>query len=341
MNTYHNQVDQRNMKRLKEIKETLPEYAKDYFVSLQNRSLSTNTQLGYAYEVSLFFDYLLSLSKYGGFERTTLPLELLDDVEKLDVERYLAQKTEVKSDEGKSRVLAALRSFFGYFNKNGQIKGNPAAIVDTPKLHRKNIITMDSDDISRLLKAVETVPNTTDKKQLIAYEKTVERDKAIITLLLGTGIRISELVGLDVSDIDWEKWCINIIQKGGNEDISYFGEDVAEALADYIENGLPKLKPEDNEPALFISSQHKRMTVRAIELRIKKYARIAGLSDKITAHKCRSSYGTYVYEQTKDVYAVKEALHHASLETSKKYIGNGDERKRKAATVAQGMFKNK
>ncbi len=339
MNQYRTETDIRNNIKLERVIKNLPDHSLDYFVSLQNRSLATTTQLGYAYEISLFYDYLLTLKKYKGYDKTTFPLELLDDVEKRDIERYIAKKTEVKSDEGKSRVLATLRSYFGYFNKNGDIKGNPAAIVDTPKLHKKNIVTMDADDIQRLLQAVERPPKTDDKKALKAHEKTVERDKAIITLLLGTGLRISELVGLNLSDIDWEKRSINIVQKGGNEDVSYFDKEVANTLAEYIEVGRPKLRPPEDENAVFLSTQHKRMTVRAIEIRIKKFAKEAGLSSKITPHKCRSSYGTFIYEETHDVYAVKDALHHASLETSKKYIGNGTERQRKAAIVAQGLFK--
>jgi site-specific recombinase XerD len=150
-------------------------------------------------------------------------------------------------------------------------------------------------------------------------------------LFLGTGIRISELVGIDMNDLDMDVNGFKITRKGGNQTILYFSDEVRQALDDYIDERAqnPLL---DNEPALFVSLQNKRITVRAVEKLVKKYASITSPLKHITPHKLRSTYGTNLYKETNDIYVVAEVLGHKDINTTKKhYAAISDDIKRAAA----------
>ena len=169
-------------------------------------------------------------------------------------------------------------------------------------------------------------------KQLALQKKTRKRDIAILTLFLGTGIRISELVGIDLDDIDFNINGFKITRKGGNQTILYFSQEVADTLQDYIfeRNSNEKLA---KEPAHFVSLQDKRITVRAVQNLVKKYASITTPLKHITPHKLRSTYGTNLYKETNDIYVVAEVLGHKDINTTKKhYAAISDEIKRNAAT---------
>ena len=162
------------------------------------------------------------------------------------------------------------------------------------------------------------------------------KSQAIITLLLGTGIRVSECVGLDKNNIDFKNNGILIKRKGGYEDIVYFGEEVHKALTDYM-NEREHIMPESgHENALFLSLQNKRISVRSVELLVKKYAKTVTSLKKITPHKLRSTYGTTLYQETGDIYLVADVLGHKDVNTTKKhYAAQNEERKRYAATVVK------
>ena len=163
-------------------------------------------------------------------------------------------------------------------------------------------------------------------------EKTRVRDLALVTLLLGTGIRVSECVGLDLSDIDFSNNGLRIHRKGGYETIIYFGEEVEKALKDYLELREEITPIEGHENALFLSLQNRRITVRAVENLVKKYARTVTTLKKITPHKLRSTYGTALYEETGDIYLVADVLGHKDVNTTRKhYAATNDANRRMAA----------
>ena len=162
------------------------------------------------------------------------------------------------------------------------------------------------------------------------------RDVAILTLLLHTGIRVSEMVGIDLQDIDWNERRIKIFRKGRKEQYVYFNEPVHEALEDYIENER-KVASEDMN-ALFISRKGQRISVRAVERLVKKYTASAVPMKRITPHKLRSTFATNLYEETGDIYVTSDALGHSSLETVKKYTNLHDERRRKAAEAIERAY---
>ena len=217
------------------------------------------------------------------------------------------------------------------------IEKNPTIFVDMPKLHDKAIIRLDIDEVALLLDYVENCGKELTGQKKVYYEKTKTRDLAILTLLLGTGIRVSECVGLDINDIDFKNSGIKVTRKGGSEMVIYFGEEVRNALENYLETTRASATPlPDHENALFLSTQRKRMGVQAIENMVKKYARQVTPNKKITPHKLRSTYGTSLYKETGDIYLVADVLGHKDVNTTKKhYAAIDDMRRRQAASAVK------
>ena len=174
------------------------------------------------------------------------------------------------------------------------------------------------------------------KGQLKYHSKTKVRDLALMTLLLGTGIRVSECVGLDLNDVDFKNNGIKITRKGGNEVVIYFGDEVEEALLNYLAERELILPAAGHENALFLSMQRKRIGVRSVENLVKKYAQTVTTLKKITPHKLRSTYGTTLYQETGDIYLVADVLGHRDVNTTKRhYAAIEDSRRRSAAKVVK------
>ena len=172
------------------------------------------------------------------------------------------------------------------------------------------------------------------KKELEYHKKTKVRDVALLTLLLGTGIRVSECVGLDISDINFDVNGIKIRRKGGYEAVIYFGQEVETALLDYLEERKRIIPADGHENALFLSLQNRRIAVRSVENLVKKYASRVTTLKKITPHKLRSTYGTSLYQETGDIYLVADVLGHKDVNTTRKhYAAQEDARRRQAANA--------
>ena len=191
--------------------------------------------------------------------------------------------------------------------------------------------------MASLLDYIEECSDSLTERQKIYYNITKYRDLAIVTLLLGTGIRVSELVGLDLDHIDFKNNGITVTRKGGNQMIVYFGDEVCDVLVNYIENVRSTITPlKGHENALFLSIQKKRISVRAVEDLVKKYAKAIVPYKKITPHKLRSTYGTALYQETGDIYLVADVLGHKDVNTTKKhYAALDDSRRRQAASAVR------
>lgn len=336
---YHEEQNKQNILKMRAVLATLPPFCKQFFRGIENTT-SSRTRLAYAYDIRLFFEFIHETNGiYHKKDIVDFPLTLLDEIGREDVEEYmeylslyLRDGQEITNDErGKSRKLASLRSFYNYFYKNEMIQTNPPSLVPMPKLHEKEIVRLDPNEVAILLDQVEDGSKLT-ANQLRFHEKTKVRDLALLTLLLGTGIRVSECVGLNIHDVDFDNLGIKIRRKGGYEDIVYFGEEVEQALSDYLQQRNHIIASQGHEEALFLSIQNRRITVRAVENLVKKYASLVTGLKKITPHKLRSTYGTTLYQETGDIYLVADVLGHKDVNTTRKhYAAMQDENKRKAA----------
>lgn len=255
----------------------------------------------------------------------------------MDVEEYLSYlesytkdgKLYTNREEGKARKLSSLKSFYDYYFKKNLIRTNPPRQVDVPKIKNKNIIRLDPNEIAQLLDEAESGEKLSGR-QLASHEKTKVRDVAILTLLLGTGIRVSECVGLNLEDVDFNNGAIRIIRKGGNEALIYFGDEVSQALEAYMNGPRKKDEPAaGHEEALFISLNKTRITTRSVERLVKKYSRLVTTVKKITPHKLRSTFGTALYQETGDIYLVADTLGHKDVNTTKKHYAAIDEHRRR------------
>lgn len=340
---YHDEQNNINTMRMREVLDTLPPFCKQFFRGIQEYT-SSRTRLAYAYDIRVFFEFMHTKNSIcSGMEIKDFPITLLDQITREDIEEYMDYislyekdgKQYTNDERGKKRKLSALKSFYNFFFQSEQIKTNPAALVPLPKQHEKEIVKLDIDEVAILLDQVEDGTKLT-KSQLRYHEKTKIRDVALVTLLLGTGIRVSECVGLDINDVDFNNNGIKIRRKGGYETVVYFGDEVADALHDYLEKRYHMIPLEGHENALFLSLQNRRITVRAVENLVKKYAATVTSLKKITPHKLRSTYGTSLYQETGDIYLVADVLGHKDVNTTRKhYATQEDYRKRQAAKAVR------
>lgn len=270
-----------------------------------------------------------------------ITLHHLNQLEPVDIEEYLEYlkyytydgQTYTNDERGIHRKFSSLRKFYMYYQKRDLLQKNPTVVVDMPKLHSREIVRLDEDEVNELLELVENGGENLTGMKKVYYEKNKLRNIAIFTLFLGTGIRVSECVGLDVEDVDFKNNRIRIIRKGGKEEYIYFGDEVRDALDKYIEDARSQIKPiPGHEHALFYSIQKRRISVQAVENLVKDFTSQVTTFKHITPHKLRSTYGTSLYKATGDIYLVAEVLGHNDVNTTRKhYAAMDDDKKRSAA----------
>lgn len=338
---YHDQLNIDNNLKLRAMLKELPSFCMMFFRGIE-QTTSSRTRIAYAYDMGIFFNFIKDNNpEYADVQIKDFTLDILDKITVSDVEEYLDylkvyskdNSEHINNEKGIKRKLSSLKSFYNYFFCNELINDNPPAKVRVPKMHEKEIIRLDADEVARLLDEVES-GNKLTKSQKAFHEKTKLRDMAILTLLLGTGIRVSECVGIDLNDIDFKNTGIKIRRKGGYESIIYFGDEVETALLNYLEYRKTLVTVEGHEDAFFLSLQNKRISVRSVENLVKKYAGLITSLKHITPHKLRSTYGTTLYKETGDIYLVADVLGHKDVNTTRKHYAAIEEDRRRNARNA-------
>ena len=304
--TYQQQLAVDYTLRLREVLSELPPFCRDFFRAIEPTT-SPKTRISYAYDLRIFFKFLLEKNpQFKGQTLRDFTADVLDRLLPVDIEEYQEylkvydanDKLVMNTEKGLARKMSSLRSFYNYYFKHQIIRTNPAFFVSMPKLHQKAIIRLDIDEVAMLLDYIENCGDSLKGQKKAYYEKTKIRDLALITLLLGTGIRVSECVGLDMNDVDFKNNSIKVTE-GGNQMYVYFGSEVEMALYDYIEQIRKHISPlSGHENALFLSVQKKRMSVSAVQDLVHKYAAAVTPNKHITSHKLRSTYGTNLYRET-------------------------------------------
>lgn len=345
--SFKEQSDAKRILQIREIIRELPQACSDFIHSIAVTT-GTFTRLAYAIDLRTFFNFLHA-------ERVAFadkPIRLLEDsdLEKLtrnDITAYteyltyylkdtdddsVPNKVFVNHDLSIKRKLCSIRSFYDYLFKNQRISSNVTELVPLPKIHEKPIIRLSRDEMSRILSVSQT-GEALSKGQQKFQKITAKRDFAMLSLFLGTGIRVSECVGIDLNDLDMENNAFLVTRKGGNQVVLYFPPEVADALGEYLNERMQIEPLPGHENALFLSLQRKRITQRAVQNLVKKYAAVAApLKQKISPHKLRSTYATNLYQETSDIYLVADVLGHTSVDTTRKhYADMTDARRRMAA----------
>ncbi|HHT50077.1 MAG TPA: tyrosine-type recombinase/integrase [Eubacteriaceae bacterium] len=347
---YNKDFENKLQLKLRKLVKELPYHCELFFRGIEPTT-SIKTRIAYAFDLRIFFYFLTNeVSEFQSYSPIDITTDILELITPLHIERFLEYLSIYSmphyedpskiipysnSNKGKARKLSSLRSFFKYLFKKGIIKSNPTLLVDMPKINEKPITKLEVDEVVKLLDLIENGDNLS-KTEKRYHKYTKNRDLALLTLLLGTGIRVSECVGLNISDFDFSINGFKITRKGGNQVILYFSNEVAEILQKYLDERATLNPKVGHEDALFLSLQNKRLGVSSIQKIVKKYTQRVTPLKNISPHKLRSTYGTNLYRETGDIYIVADVLGHKDVNTTKKhYAAIDDEQRRKAAQVVK------
>ncbi|MDO4349985.1 MAG: tyrosine-type recombinase/integrase [Eubacteriales bacterium] len=348
--TYQERLRAERTEKVRQMLRLLPASCADFINSI-TMTTSPLTRLAYTIDLQTFCDYATKeLPYFASKSPQDWTDEDLGHFTARDLNGYADYLTLYYKDQavaetveqqkvlrnhecGVMRKLSSLRSYFDYLFKSERISGNIAALVSLPKLHEKPILHLIGPEIERLLAVADDGAELTQTQQRF-HAHTRKRDYAILMLFLGTGMRVSECVGIDIGDLDLQQNAVLVTRKGGNQVILYYPQEVADALKAYLEE-RKRIEAADkvDENALFLSLQRKRISQRAVQLMVKKYCAVAvPLKKRMSPHKLRSTYATRLYHETEDIYLVADALGHSDVNTTRRhYAAMSDERRREAA----------
>lgn len=261
------------------------------------RGLAQNTLESYGRDLRQFQSYLSNSHK-----------DLVKDSNRSTILEYLNNlQTRGRAVSTISRNLAAIKSFYQYLVRERYLEKDPAANVESPKLEKKLPKILSISEVEELLKQ----PNTSMPAGV--------RDKAMLELLYATGIRVSELISLNISDVNLDMGYIKCFGKGAKERIVPLGSIAAKCVQDYLAKGRLKLVRTYEESALFVNHHGNRLTRQGFWKIIKKYAQEANINKDITPHTLRHSFATHLLENGADLRSVQEMLGHADISTTQIY----------------------
>lgn len=316
---------------------SLPPFARAYIHHLGVINKSENTQLAYAQELTLLFQYLCDFRSGFPHSPTYISLSLLERLQHTDIEAYLswARTSRKNGVRALARKQAVIRSFYHYLVKEDLIIKDITLKLDPIQVNQKLPKALEPEQIADLTDILESGAGLS-KGQLKYHNYTEKRDFAIFLTFIGTGLRLSELCKLKLSNIDFNKGCFDIIRKGNKETRIYFNHEVANALTDYMKHERSRYAL--NEPeALFLSIQGNPISKRAVQDLIKKYLNVLKAfghnTEGFSAHKLRSTFATLLLRETDNLAIVQDALGHSDPRTTRIYAKVLDEQLRRAADL--------
>ena len=274
-------------------------------------------------------NYATDLLDFFNFLRTT-GISSLKEVEKLTLRDYLAHLMKqgfVKASI--ARKLSAIRSFYRYLLREGMVSTSPVATTSSPKLDKRLPSFLTLEEIRRLLEAPDL---STPQGQ---------RDRALLELLYASGIRVSELVQLNLEQVNLNTHEIRVWGKGAKERVVLMGTPAAEALTAYLSQGRPELLGKKRSLALFINRYGERLPERRIQTILGKYARLAGIDKKVHPHLLRHTFATHLLDGGADLRVVQELLGHADLSSTQIYTHVTKSQARKVYLSAHPMAREK
>jgi integrase/recombinase XerC len=278
---------------------------KDYLQ--YERNLSRHTQINYISDLEQFYDFLCPPGPDG-----SRPAIDLREITHVTIRNYLARLyTNNLKKSSIARKLATLRTFFRYLCRIQLLDLNPARLVSSPKLEKRLPKVLSVDEMVKFIESPD------------ASTHLGRRDRALLELLYATGVRVSELTGLDVGDIDFNRECIRVEGKGRKERFVPFGSKAREALEAYlaVRDELLRVAPERlrDPAAAFLNYQGTRITTRSVRRVVDKYVTECAMSHGISPHSLRHSFATHLLSAGADLRAIQEMLGHARLSTTQVY----------------------
>lgn len=283
-------------------------YIDDFLRHLKyERNASPHTLRNYEIDLVQFYDHLAPPNKEG--KRREVNIRAIDNLTIRDFMATLYEQQKKKSSI--HRKVAALRTFFNYLCREGILELNPAKLVASPRVER-------------------TLPNHLNIEQMIRFIETPDtetvlgkRDRAILELLYASGLRVSELVNLNLADIDFSNMSVRVKGKGRKERIVPFGEHAKQALQAYLSvrgELLVEADPEKVDPlAVFMNYQGTRITTRSVGRMVDKYVKICADIHHISPHSVRHSFATHLLDAGADLRVIQELLGHVRLSTTQQY----------------------
>ena len=303
----------------------------DYSLTILNKS--PNSVKEYNYDLNTFLKYLkirFGLTSETDFKKIIVKDITIDTIKKVTSDdllsflSYLALNQNAKPAT-RARKISTVRIFFAFLSQKAKlIDDNPAQYIETPKKEKRLPKYLSYDDSKKLLEV------TMDEN-----DENKERDYAIITLFLNCGLRLSELVGLNIQDIDFKEYRLTVIGKGNKERTIYLNRACVKAIQDYLEVRPKESVKADNKnshKALFLSKRHTRISNRTVQYIVERELRKAGLdTSKYSTHKLRHTAATLMYQYGNvDIRALQELLGHESISTTEIYTHVNNEQVRNA-----------
>lgn len=339
----------------------LPWYVGEY-VDKKMRTMSPRTLLNYCHDYLIFFDWLIAEGFFNG-KRTDVPLSCLESLTPQSVENFLSYlQFRLHNDKFTiNRKLSALKSLFNYLQNVAETQAlepyllrNVMAKIAFNKVKEDQetvaqkmagkILWHDEYEQFRQFVASGYEEKIKDNKKLLHFHKrNAERDTAIVSLILGSGLRLSEVVGLDVGDIDLNKRMVRVIRKGNKEQYVFFSEQAGLDLEDYLHVRAEKYHLPASNKALFVSSPMgpkgttRRLSPRAVENMIKKYATAFG-KPALSVHKLRHSFATRYQAENNDIPKLRRQLGHSSIQTTMIYTHLSNDELKKAVDQMDDHF---
>jgi len=317
---YRKNYDSGDINNMKTNSKNNPEFLNDYLVHIRIvKGLSQRTIDEYYIDIKLFLKFILYIKEdtdcqdIEEIDISSMTVDYLKSVSVSDIYNFIFYLSDERNngDCARYRKISAIKSFFNYLcNQVSLIDHNPTANLDIPSPKRALPKHLTLNESIKLLDTADT--------------KDSKRDYCIITLFLNCGMRLSELIGLNISDIDFEDYHLRVLGKGGKERIIYLNKACISSINDYMEI---RKNIETNNDALFLSNQKKRISKRRVQQIVENNIRVSGLGGKgITTHKLRHTAATLMYQYGEtDILTLKEILGHSTIATTEIYTHLSDQ----------------
>ncbi|MFW5676131.1 MAG: tyrosine-type recombinase/integrase [Acetivibrio ethanolgignens] len=329
-NTYYSQ-------KILDIVNQLPDFCYD-FICNTNAGYSPNTRLEYARDIQLFLQWLLqNHPEFCDLEMKNISIEHLKKLQSYDIARFISWYSLNHAPRTTARKRATLSAFFSYLCENRALEYSPVTSSSKVKLNEKNLVYLEHDERDKFLNTVE-YGNGMTNRELVFHDKYKKRDTAIFSLLLDTGLRISELQQINIKNLDLEKCNVIVTRKGGDILPVYFSDNTALVIEEYLEEKKEKFKNLTENDPLFTTLKGDRIGIRALQKLTKKYANIAvpQRADELSPHKLRSTFAMDFYEASgNNILLLQKKLNHKNIQTTNIYAKASDKQDAESRNLLQ------